>query len=125
MKEVIITTVVTLLLTAGTSFIVSLIKKGQFESWGIAVGKALSKIGDLRFGRSKWEKIEDALMIAVVSFAQGLKKGADLDDSLPDDEIKSQVENGEQRTARRLDVAKTEVADLKQVQKDDTAAKKE
>ena len=105
MKEIIITTVITLLLTAGTSLVVSLIKKGQFESWGIAVGKLLSKIGDLRFGRSKWEKIEDALLISFVSFAQGVKKGADMDDNLPDEEIKAQIEGGEQRIARHLEAA--------------------
>jgi len=110
MKEIIITTVVTLLLTTGTSFIVSLIKKGQFETWGIACGKALSKIGDLKLGRSKWEKVEDALMIAIVSFAQGLKKGADLDDSLSDDEVKAQVEAGAQRIARRSNSEKNKAS---------------
>lgn len=102
MSDIIITFVTTLAMTAGLSFMVSLIKKGQFENWGIKVGKLLSRLGDAKLGRNKWEKIEDALLIAFVSFAQGVKKGADLDDNRPDTEIITQIEHGSQRIKRQL-----------------------
>ncbi len=103
MADILITIATTLVMTIGLSFVISLIKKGQFEKWGIIAGKLLSKTGDFRFGRSKWEKIEDALLIAFVSFAQGVKKGADLDDTMPDGEVVANIAIGKQRKLRRAD----------------------
>jgi hypothetical protein len=53
----------------------------MFEGWGIVVGKFLSKIGCAQIGKSNWEKVEDVLTVSVLSFAQGIKKGADWDDN--------------------------------------------
>ena len=62
-------------------FIASWVKKGQFENWGITIGSALSKLGNAKLGKAVWEKLEDSITVAFVTFAQGIKKGADLDDN--------------------------------------------
>jgi hypothetical protein len=68
------------MITAVGALIVFFLKKGQFESWGIAVGKALSKFASAKFGKAAWEKLEDTITVSFVSFAKGLKEGADADD---------------------------------------------
>lgn len=79
-------------LVAGGSFItiagaimVAFLKKGEFEKWGRGAGKALSKFASARFGKKTWEKIEDVITISFVSFAKGIKEGADLDDEIEED----------------------------------------
>lgn len=77
---------------AGVTFIIgivtflftSIIKKGQFENWGIVVGKGLSKFGNSRLGKTVWEKLEDIILVALITFVHGLKKGADSDDKIFD-----------------------------------------
>lgn len=56
------------------------IKKGQFENWGKITGRYISKLGNTKLGKEKWERIEDVITLAILSFAKGLKIGADSDD---------------------------------------------
>lgn len=67
-------------ITAIAGLIATYIKKGDFKKWGVACGKALSKFADAKIGSGRWEKLEDAITIALVSFATGVKEGADYDD---------------------------------------------
>ena len=53
---------------------------GQFHSWGELFGKWLSKMGRIRMGKTKWEQLEDAITESILTFAEGVKKGADCDD---------------------------------------------
>lgn len=64
--------------------LISLVKKGQFNSWGKIAGRFLSKLGNARLGKTVWEKFEDVITISLVSFTQGLKEGADEDDKIVD-----------------------------------------
>ena len=59
---------------------VAMLKRGQFEGWGYKVGRALSKFASAKIGKSTWEKIEDVITVSFVSFAKGIKEGADSDD---------------------------------------------
>ena len=62
------------------AWLISLIKNNNFKNWGITVGKLLSKFGS-KAGKKSWEKLEDSIIIAFISFATGLKEGADWDDN--------------------------------------------
>lgn len=88
-----------ILTTVGVSvigtFLLSFIKKGQFETWGKVVGRALSKLGNTQMGRAKWEKIEDTITLAILSFAKGVKLGADEDDDGKLNRIEHKLEKGE------------------------------
>jgi len=68
-------------ITALVGLLFALIKKGQFEKWGIKIGETMSAFGRTQLGKKTWEKIEDPVFMSIVSFAQGLKKGADMDDN--------------------------------------------
>lgn len=72
-------------ITIAGAIIVAFLKKGEFEKWGRNVGKALSKFASARFGKKSWEKIEDVITISFVSFAKGIKEGADEDDLKKED----------------------------------------
>jgi len=63
------------------SLMTTWLKKGQFYNYGVAVGKWVSKIGSLRLGKETWEKIEDIFSTTFLSFADGVKDGADWDDT--------------------------------------------
>lgn len=63
------------------SVITAWVKKGQFEGWGKIVGRWLSKVGNVKLGKTAWEKIEDVLTLSILSFAKGVKLGADEDDN--------------------------------------------
>lgn len=63
-----------------TSILTAFIKKGKFENWGYTVGKSLSKFAGSKMGAKKWEKIEDVITLSILSFAKGIKQGADRDD---------------------------------------------
>ena len=79
--DTIITMLLGLAIPAGMTFLFAMVKKGQFENWGISIGKWSSKFGRTRLGKVAWEKMEDLIFMSIVSFAQGLKKGADMDDN--------------------------------------------
>lgn len=79
-KDVLISGGVLIFLSIGTSILAAWIKKGQIQTWGETIGKWISKFGNLEFGKSKWEKIEDVVTLAILSFAKGIKIGADSDD---------------------------------------------
>jgi hypothetical protein len=90
MKEFLISGGITLLATIITTFVVTAIKQGKIENWGVSVGKFLDKIGRQKMGTEKWEKIEDVITTAFISFAHGIKKGADWDDN----EVQNLIETG-------------------------------
>lgn len=75
-----ITPLIPLALTGIVSVLTSYLKKGQFERIGNWCGRTLSKFADSKLGKDRWEKLEDVITVAIVSFAIGFKKGADFDD---------------------------------------------
>lgn len=85
---------ITLGISFVSSFIMAIIKKGQFETWGRIVGRLLSKVGNQQLGRNKWEKLEDVITLAILSFAKGVKLGADEDDDGKLDRIEHHLEHG-------------------------------
>lgn len=87
MSDLLIGVGLTVVISAVTGLLVTLIKKGNFEKWGVFAGKTLSRFARLKIGKRKWEKMEDSFTIAIVTFAKGFKKGADLDDNISDDEL--------------------------------------
>lgn len=89
-KNFFISSGATLLITALITILITFIKKGNFESYGIYVGKFLDKVGRSQFGTTNWEKIEDVITVAIISFSHGIKKGADWND----EEVKNLIENG-------------------------------
>ncbi len=78
--DTILNVIIGFAITGGVTLLFSVIKGGKFESWGVVVGKALSKLGRARIGKAAWEKMEDVIIMSFVSFAKGLKDGADWDD---------------------------------------------
>ena len=87
MKDLLFPTGILILLSIISSLLLTWIKKGQFEKWGIKVGKLLSYLGNKELGKEQWEKIEDILTLAILSFAKGIKIGADNDDRINDNLI--------------------------------------
>lgn len=79
--DTVITALIPLVIGGIASIVASYVKKGQLHDWGFAAGKSLSKFCDAKFGKARWEKLEDSITIAFVSFAMGLKDGADYDDN--------------------------------------------
>lgn len=77
------------------SVVTAWIKKGQFEDWGKTAGRALSKIGNARMGKVNWEKVEDVITLSILSFAKGVKIGADEDDDGKLTRIEDKLTNGE------------------------------
>lgn len=57
----------------------SVLPNTTFYKWGFSAGKKLSAKGKSWVGGS-WENFENNLTGSFVSFAQGLKEGADSDD---------------------------------------------
>lgn len=55
----------------------SFLPNSKFYNWGVSVGKKMSAAGRKISG---WEGIENNLTGSFLSFAQGLKEGADEDD---------------------------------------------
>ena len=53
----------------------------KFYNWGFTLGKSMSRKGKGLVGES-WEQAENNFTGSVVAFAQGLKEGADLDDTV-------------------------------------------
>lgn len=72
---------ITWALTLIAGALISYIKKGDLKNWGIVVGKAISTFADAKIGKGRWEKLEDALTVGLVTFAIGVKEGADYDDA--------------------------------------------
>jgi hypothetical protein len=77
-----------------TSILIAWVKKGQFESWGIKLGRWLSMLGNTKLGKDKWEKVEDVITLSILSFAKGLKIGADEDDNGKLNRIEDKLNNG-------------------------------
>lgn len=98
MSDIIITVGLTAAISAVGSFLITLIKKGEFESWGVISGKFLSRLVRMKIGKGKWEKIEDSIALAIISFASGFKKGLDSDDDKSDEELKKELENGKKNS---------------------------
>ena len=94
MTDYLIGVAITIGVSAVGSILMAFIKKGQFENWGKAVGRFLSKIGNAKLGRNKWEKIEDTITLAILSFAKGVKIGADEDDNGKLNRIEDKLNNG-------------------------------
>ena len=87
--------------TIVTTFILSLLKKHKFEEYGVLAGRWVSRFARLKFGKTKWEKLEAALEMIVLRFAQGFKIGLDLDDNMEDEELTAEETTSE-------DVARTD-----------------
>lgn len=93
-KDMLIGTGATIVLGIVISLLTTWIKKGQFHKWGYSVGVLLDKFGMAKFGKLNWEKFEDVITTAVLSFAQGIKDGADWDDNEVSNLIVSGNRNG-------------------------------
>lgn len=78
--DFLISIIVGIVLGIACSVIITAVKKGDFFNVGYRVGKFLTTIGRIKFGRAYWEPVEDALITAFVSFGEGVKSGADSDD---------------------------------------------
>ena len=48
--------------------------------WGYKIGRALSKLGQRKFGKNSWEKIEKRIATTVNDFIEGVYSGLDSDD---------------------------------------------
>ncbi len=94
-KDILIQGGIVALIVFVVSVLTAWVKKGQFENWGKTVGKWLSKIGNLKMGKEKWEKIEDVITLSILSFAKGLKIGADEDDDGKLNRIEDKLNNGD------------------------------
>lgn len=55
----------------------------KLYNWGFKYGSKWSKWMNKKLGRLNWEGIENNITGSVISFAQGIKDGADSDDSPP------------------------------------------
>jgi len=93
-KDILIQGGLTAALALAVSLLTAWIKKGQFETWGKTVGRFLSTMGNARLGREKWEKIEDVVTLSILSFAKGVKVGADEDDNGELNRIEDKLING-------------------------------
>ena len=80
MTEYLVGIAITLGISVVSSIGLAYVKKGKFENWGKTVGRFLSKLGNTQMGKDKWEKIEDIITLSILSFAKGVKLGADEDD---------------------------------------------
>lgn len=58
----------------------SILPNSKFFEWGFKAGKKSSSKGRQILG-ANWEKIENNLTGSFLSFAQGFKDGADVDDA--------------------------------------------
>ena len=95
MSDFLIGTGVTILISALSSFLLAWVKKGQFEDWGKKVGRMLSSLGNTKLGKDRWEKIEDTFTLSILSFAKGVKLGADEDDDGKLDRIEDKIKDGD------------------------------
>ena len=89
LKDFLISSAGTYVITLFVGVILSYLKKGDFKSWGVNIGKLISKFANVKIGKERWEAMEDALTVSFVSFAVGIKEGADYDD----DESKTLMED--------------------------------
>lgn len=80
LKDVLVGVGTTAIIGIVTTLIATMVKAGQFHTYGYTVGKWISKFGSARLGKTTWEKIEDLFSTVVISFAMGVKDGADWDD---------------------------------------------
>ena len=63
----------------GVGILFKFVPNSKLSSWGITLGKWLSKFGRSKLGES-WEAQENKFTDAIVVFAEGIRKGADMDD---------------------------------------------
>ena len=66
----------------GVGILFKFVPNSKLEAWGIKLGKLLSKFGRSKLGKT-WEAQENKFTDAIVVFAEGIRKGADLDDKVP------------------------------------------
>lgn len=73
---------------AGIGFILFVLARvmpnEDLKKYGISLGKAISRFGVGKFGKSVWEKFEDFFQNGASIFLSGVKEGLDSDDEKKD-----------------------------------------
>jgi len=108
LKDVLVGVGTTAIIGIVTSLIATMVKAGQFHTYGFAVGKWLSNIGTTRLGKATWEKIEDLFSTTILSFAMGVKDGADWDDQEVKNLLKTSNRDGNLPRTDGIEPPKTE-----------------
>jgi hypothetical protein len=59
--------------------LVTYVKKEMFVNYGVKTGVIVSKFGNMKFGKAKWDKAEQIISIIVLGFSRGFIIGLHLD----------------------------------------------